>query len=122
MGKFSQEENETFVLYRQGEGRILTSLGELAQQRGRLREAEGYYKQSLGILRETGSRESQVMTLSIWVKLPNIVSKKERQSSILETHCLLLVRQTIIKGRSESIVLVHMADLAFSLNQTRAAR
>ena len=35
----------------QGEYEILASLGEIAQQRGELKEAEGYYRQSLTILR-----------------------------------------------------------------------
>jgi len=114
-----QEENEDFVLYRQSEGEILTSLGELAQQRGRLREAEDYYEESLGILRETGSRESQFHNL---IHLGEIAQYRSQKAEA-EKHFsdALTIAQQVTDPQKKGIVFAHMAELALSLNQTRAA-
>jgi tetratricopeptide (TPR) repeat protein len=50
--------------HRQGEGVVLSSLGQLALQRGRLEEAEGYFQQSLAIDREVSDRRGEGVDLS----------------------------------------------------------
>ena len=112
-----QKESEAFTLYRQGEGEILTSLGELAQQRGRLREAERYYEKSLDILRETGSRESLVHDL---IHLGEIAQYRNQKGEAEKRfgEALTITRQVYNRER-ECIVLVHMADLALSFNEIR---
>ena len=49
---------------RQGEGVVLSLLGQIAQRRGKLDEAEGYFQQSLVIRREVQDRQGEGAVLS----------------------------------------------------------
>lgn len=114
-----QEGGEKRILYQQHEGEILTFLGQIAQQRGRLREAEGYYKQSMETLQITGSYASQVHNYIHLGEIAQYRRQKEKAQSYYED--ALAITRDEKDRHNEAWVLAHMSDLALTFKDMNTA-
>jgi tetratricopeptide (TPR) repeat protein len=114
-----QEGGKKRILYQQHEGEILTFLGQIAQQRGRLREAEGYYKQSMETLQITGSYASQVHNYIHLGEIAQYRGQKEKAQRYYED--ALAITRDEKDRHNEAWVLAHMSDLALTFKDMNIA-
>jgi tetratricopeptide (TPR) repeat protein len=95
---------------RQGEGVVLSSLGQIAKQRGRLEEAEQYFLQSLAIAREAQNRQGEGVVLS---SLGDIAQQRGRLEEA-EEHFqqALVIAREVQDRRGEGANLTSLGQIA----------
>ncbi|HEU0027590.1 MAG TPA: tetratricopeptide repeat protein, partial [Ktedonobacterales bacterium] len=88
----------------------LSSLGQIAQRRGRLGEAEGYYQQSLAIRREVSDRRGEGVDLSNLGQIAQQRGRLEEAEAYYQQS--LAIRREVSDRRGEGVVLYYLALLA----------